>query len=185
VTAFITFGIILLLPSSLLMMLAGFLFGLLQGFASVWIATLVASTIAFWIGRSVARPWIERKIRRKSTFVAIDRAIRRKGFFVVLLTRLVIVLPLPALSYTHGLTSVCLRDYMLGTNIGMVPSIFLFVFLGTTAGDLAAIISGEVSLQRDELIIGLAALAVVLIIVALIIRAASRALKEELASAVK
>ena len=86
----ITLGILLMLPASLMMMLAGYLFGLAQGFAAVWIAGLIASTAAFLIGRSIARPWIERKFRRKTSFMAMARAIRRKGFLVVLLLSLFI-----------------------------------------------------------------------------------------------
>lgn len=180
ITASVILGTLLLLPTSLMMMLTGFLFGLAQGFVVVWIASLVASTVAFWIGRSLARPWIERKIHRKTTFVAIDRAIQRKGFLVVLLTRLVMVLPYPALNYSLGLTSVSLRNYMLATNIGSVPPFFLFVYLGTTVSDIAAIINGDVRLEGTEMLVGLAALLVVIGLVLLIVRVAGKTLKEEL-----
>jgi uncharacterized membrane protein YdjX (TVP38/TMEM64 family) len=43
ITVSIILGTLLLLPLSLMMMLAGFLFGLGQGFAIVWIAGLIAS----------------------------------------------------------------------------------------------------------------------------------------------
>ncbi len=183
VTASIILGTLLLLPLSLMTMLAGFLFGLAQGFAIVLIANLIASTAAFWIGRSFARPWIERKIQRKTIFVAIDRAIRRKGFLVVLLTRLVMMLPYPGLNYSLGLTSVSLRDYVLGTNIGGLPAFFLFVYLGTTVSDITAIINGDVSLEGREMLIGMTALFVVICIVLLIVRVAGKILKEELLAA--
>jgi uncharacterized membrane protein YdjX (TVP38/TMEM64 family) len=183
VTASITAGILLLLPASLMTMLSGFLFGLVQGFIVIWVASLIASTIAFWIGRSFARPWIERRIQRKTTFVAIDRAIRRKGFLVVLLTRLVMVLPYPALNYSLGLTSVSLRDYVLASSIGAAPPFFLFVYLGTTVSDVAAIITGDVTLEGKELLFGTIALIAVVCIVLLIVRVAGRILKEELIAA--
>ncbi len=183
VTLFITIGILLMLPASLMTMLAGFLFGLAQGFAVVWIAGFVASTLAFWIGRSIARPWVERKIRRNTSFIAIDRAIRRKGFLVVLLSRLVMVLPFPAMNYSLGLTNVSLKDYLLGTNIGMAPPIFLFIYLGTTVSNIAAIMTGEISLDRNEWIIGFMALAAVVVVIALIIRKAAAVLREELRNA--
>lgn len=183
VTASIILGTLLLLPLSLMTMLAGFLFGLAQGFAVVLTANLIASTAAFWIGRSFARPWIERKIQRKTIFVAIDRAIQRKGFLVVLLTRLVMMLPYPGLNYSLGLTSVSLRDYVLGTNIGGLPAFFLFVYLGTTVNDITAIINGDVSLEGREMLIGMTALFVVICLVLLIVRVAGKILKEELVAA--
>ena len=183
VTACTILGTLLLLPLSLMTMLAGFLFGLVQGCAVVLTANLIASTAAFWIGRSFARPWIERKIQRKTTFVAIDRAIQRKGFLVVLLTRLVMVLPYPGLNYSLGLTSVSLRDYVLGTNIGSVPAFFLFVYLGTTVNDITAIINGDISLEGREMLIGITALLAVVFLVLLIVRIAGKVLKQELVAA--
>ena len=176
-------GILLLLPASLMLMLTGFLFGAVQGFLIAWTAGLVASTAAFLIGRSVARPWVEGRIRRKPLFTAIDRAIQRKGFPVVMLTRLVMVLPYPGLNYMLGLTGVSLRDYLLGTNIGMAPPMFLFVYLGTTVSSVTAIMTGEVRLDRDEWILGAGALLVVLGMITVLVRQAGRVLREELRTA--
>jgi uncharacterized membrane protein YdjX (TVP38/TMEM64 family) len=120
------------------------------------------------------------EIHRKTIFIAIDRAIKRKGFEVVLLTRLVMVLPYPATNYSLGLTDVSLRDFILGTNIGMIPPIILFVYLGTTVSDIAAIVSGELSLDRNEWVFGLLGLAAVIAIIAFIMHKAGVVLREEL-----
>lgn len=175
-------GILLLLPSSLQMMLAGFLFGPLLGLGVTWLAGLLASTAAFYIGRGLARPWIERRVSRNGTFMAIDRAVRRKAFGVVLLARLVMLLPYPALNYSLGLTSVGAVPYLLGTNLGMIGPMFLFVYLGASAADVAAIVAGELALGSREVAVGLGGLVAVLVAVALIIRSATRVLKEELAA---
>jgi uncharacterized membrane protein YdjX (TVP38/TMEM64 family) len=185
ITVSIILGTLLLLPLSLMMMLAGFLFGLGQGFAVVWVAGLIASTTAFWIGRSFARDWIERRIQRQPTFMAIDRAIQRKGFLVVLLTRLVMLVPYPWLNYSLGLTNVSFRDYALATNIGSMPTFFLFVYLGTTVSNIAAIVNGDISLEGSELVIAILGLATVAGLVLLIVRVAGRILKEELIAARK
>jgi len=178
---FIVIGFLLMLPASLLMMLAGFLFGLAKGMLLIWLAGLLASTVAFWIARYAARPWIERRVKQRGLFQAIDRAIRRKGFLVVVLSRIVMLLPFPALNYTLGLTAVSFRDYVTGSNLGMLPPYFLFVYLGTTVSNLTAFLNGAVDLERDELIVGAVALGAILLAVALIVRTAARTLKAELA----
>lgn len=183
VTGALAVGILLLLPSSLLMMLAGFLFGPLWGLAVIWVAGLIASTAAFRIGRGLARPWIERRVRGKSYFMAIDRAIERKAFLVVLLARLVMLLPYQVLNYILGLTGVGFRAYLLGTNLGMIPPMFLFVYLGSSAADLAAVLDGRVGLDRGEVAVAVAGFAAVVGVVVLIIRSASRVLREELQAA--
>ncbi len=177
---FLIAGILLMLPASLMFMLSGFLFGIGTGFVAVWVATLLASTGAFLLARGLARPMVERRIARKPSFAVIDRAVRRKGFFVVLLTRLILVLPFPALNYTHGLTDVRLRDYVLGTMLGMVPAILLFVFLGTLASDVADIVNGVTALEREQLVVVIATTAGLLTLAVLIVFAARRALKAEL-----
>ena len=181
VTGFTALGFLLMLPASLLMMLAGLLFGLSKGMLSIWLSGMLASTLAWWIGRTAARPLIERRMRRRPVFTAIDRAIQRKGFLVVFLTRIVMVLPFPALNYMLGLTGVRLRDYLAGTNIGMLPPYFLFVYLGTTVSNVSAILSGSIELERSELVTGLVALCAVLAVVGLIVRASAKVLREELA----
>ena len=181
---FITAGFLLMLPASLLMMLAGFLFGLAKGLLLIWTAGLLASSAAFWIARYAARPWIERRVRQRGLFQAIDRAIRRKGLLVVFLSRIVMLLPFPALNYTLGLTAVRFRDYVVGSNLGMLPPYFLFVYLGTTVSNVTAFLNGTVALQDEDLLIGAVALVAILAVVALIVRTATRTLKAELARVV-
>ena len=178
---FITAGFLLMLPASLLMMLAGFLFGLAKGLLLIWTAGLLASSAAFWIARYAARPWIERRVRQRGLFQAIDRAIRRKGLLVVFLSRIVMLLPFPALNYTLGLSAVRFRDYVVGSNLGMLPPYFLFVYLGTTVSNVTAFLNGTVALQDEDLLIGAVALVAILAVVALIVRTATRTLKAELA----
>jgi uncharacterized membrane protein len=62
---------------------------------------------------------------------------------------------------------------------------FLFVYLGSSAADLAAVLDGRVSLDRSEVVVALAGFAAVIGVVALIIRSASRVLREELQAASK
>jgi len=181
--ALLVIGILLMMPASVMMMVSGFLFGLGKGFLAVWLAVVLASTAAFWIARKLARPMIERRLASRPQFVAIDRAIRRKGFYVVFLTRLVLLLPFPALNYSHGLTDVRLRDYVAGTMIGMVPAIFLFVYLGTLASDVADIMNGQVKLEGSQLVAVILGSVVVLLAVAVIVVAARKALQGEIARA--
>ena len=185
VTASIVLGILLLLPLSLMFMLAGLLFGLLKGFFVAWVALLLAASAAFWFGQTFARPWVERKIHRNALFTSIDRAVQRKGLLIVLLTRLVMVIPYQLLNYSLGLTQVSFRNAVLGTALGSIPPVFLFVYLGTTVSNIAAIMSGDVQLEGQELVIAGIALAVVVIVITLIVRVAGKTLKQELLSASK
>ncbi len=175
-------GMVLLVPVSIQAMAAGFFFGLGKGFLVMWLAGLAGFTAAFLVGRTVARPWVESWVHRRPEFVAIDEAIHQKGLLVVLLARLSLILPYILLNYSLGLTAVRLRDYLMGSAVGMLPGIFLFVFIGTTVTDIAAIASGELEFGDYDVLIGGFGLVAIIAIVILITRIAKKALRKEMES---
>ncbi len=94
--------------------------------AAIWSATR-------WRGGSTRYP----------RFAAIDEAVAREGWKIVLLTRLSPAFPFNLLNYAFGLTRVRLRDYVLASWIGMMPGTVMYVYVGSLAGDLAAIGQAE------------------------------------------
>lgn len=123
-------------PGSALTLGAGAVFGLLKGTLAVLVGATLGAILAFWVGRYVARDWVQRRLAGREAFTAIDRAVAQAGFTVVLLTRLSPVFPFNLLNYAFGLTGVSLRDYALGS-VGMVPGTLLYVYVGSLVGDLA------------------------------------------------
>ena len=110
-------------------------------------------------------------------FAAIDRAIAADGRRITFLLRLSPVFPFNLLNYALGLTRISFADFALAC-LGMLPGTLLYVYLGSLAGDLAAIAGGAATsqggwLQRGFFLVGLAITAVVTI---LITRTARRAL---------
>ncbi|NJO40996.1 MAG: TVP38/TMEM64 family protein [Cyanobacteria bacterium CRU_2_1] len=126
------------LPGSILTLGAGVVFGVIQGSIYVFIGATLGATLAFLVGRYLARGWISKKIEGNSKFKAIDQAVGREGFKIVLLTRLSPVFPFNLLNYAFGVTGVSLRDYFLGC-VGMIPGTIMYVYLGSLAGNLAMI----------------------------------------------
>lgn len=132
-------------PGSVLTLGAGILFGVLWGSIYVFIGACIGATLAFLVGRYVARGWIAKKIEGHPKFNAIDKAIGREGFKIVLLTRLSPVFPFNLLNYALGLTSVSLKDYVMGF-IGMIPGTVMYVYAGSLLGDLATLSSSDSSI---------------------------------------
>jgi uncharacterized membrane protein YdjX (TVP38/TMEM64 family) len=139
--AFITLYIlatVLFVPGSLLTLGAGVLFGAISGSVYVFVGASVGATLAFLVGRYLARGWVSQRIAGNAKFTAIDEAIAREGFKIVLLTRLSPIFPFNLLNYSLGITRVSLTDYILGF-IGMVPGTIMYVYIGSLAGNLAMI----------------------------------------------
>ena len=130
------------LPGSILTLGSGVLFGVFLGSFYVFIGATLGATAAFLVGRYLARGWVSQKIAGNKKFAAIDQAVGREGLKIVLLTRLSPVFPFNLLNYAYGLTGVSLKDYVIGS-LGMIPGTIMYVYIGSLAGDLAMIGSGE------------------------------------------
>ncbi|MBT3217949.1 MAG: TVP38/TMEM64 family protein [Proteobacteria bacterium] len=152
---------VFMVPGTLLTLGAGFVYGPVWGTALVSPASVLGASLAFWLARSVARPWISGRVEGDARFANIDRAVGAEGLKVVFLLRLSPVFPFTFLNYALGLTAVSFRKYVLASWLGMLPATFLYVYLGSLVPSVAELASGAPSessgLERVLLWVGLAA----------------------------
>lgn len=165
---------VLLVPGSVLTLGAGALFGLGRGFATVLAGATLGATLAFLVGRHLAREKVAAALRGKAWFGAVDEAVAREGWRVVLLTRLSPVFPFTLLNYAFGLTRVPLRSYVLASALGMIPGTLLYVYLGT----LARAAAGPRERSAFEWALYAAGLVATLLVVGLVTRRARALLRE-------
>ncbi len=130
------------LPGSVLTLGSGVLFGVVQGSLVVFVGATLGATLAFLVGRYLARGWVAKKIEGNQNFAAIDKAVGKEGFKIVTLLRLSPIFPFNILNYGLGVTNVSLKDYFLGS-IGMFPGTVMYVYLGSLAGNLATLGAGD------------------------------------------
>ncbi|NEO31875.1 MAG: TVP38/TMEM64 family protein [Symploca sp. SIO3C6] len=130
------------LPGSILTLGSGVVFGVVLGSLYVFVGATVGATAAFLVGRYLARGWVSSKIAGSEKFRAIDEAVGKEGFKIVLLTRLSPIFPFNLLNYAYGVTKVSLKDYFFAS-VGMIPGTVMYVYLGSLAGNLATIGSGQ------------------------------------------
>ncbi len=170
-------------PGSILTLGAGVVFGIWQGALYVWIGATLGATLAFLVGRYLARGWVTQKIAGNPKFRAIDQAVGREGLKIVLLTRLSPIFPFNLLNYAFGVTSVSLKDYMLGC-VGMIPGTILYVYIGSLAGSLAAIgTSNQPTNTTAQWIIRIVGLVATIAVTLYITQIARKALAEALPEA--
>jgi pyruvate/2-oxoglutarate dehydrogenase complex dihydrolipoamide dehydrogenase (E3) component/uncharacterized membrane protein YdjX (TVP38/TMEM64 family) len=171
---------VLFLPGLILTLGAGFAYGVAVGVPLVWVSANLGAVAAFLLGRTVLRDTIARRVEANPRFAAIDRAVAREGLKIVLLTRLSPVFPFNLLNYAYGLTRVSLRDYAIGSLVGMLPASILFVYVGSLVTNLADLSAGGSAggggtAQR---VFFFAGLGVAGLVVAVVTRVARRALDE-------
>lgn len=167
---------VLLVPGSVVTVGAGTLFGLKTGFLVVVAGANLGALCSFLLARSFLRQKVVQWAVANPKFRSLDQAIGKQGFKMVLLTRLSPIFPFVLLNYFLGLTAVRTGAYILGNLLGMLPAMFLLVYLGAAARDA---ITGEVDVSADfyrEILkyVGLAATIAVMVIVTRIARKALR-----------
>ncbi|TDI12041.1 MAG: TVP38/TMEM64 family protein [Acidobacteria bacterium] len=168
---------VLFLPGLIPTMAAGVLFGVIRGTLLVSISSISGATLAFLIGRYLAREWVAAMIRGNQKFEAIDAAVAEEGWKIVGLTRLSPVFPFNLLNYAFGLTQVSLKDYFLASWIGMLPGTVMYVYIGSLAGNLASLGSGERSRTSAEWALYGVGLMATVVLTLYLTRIAQRALK--------
>jgi uncharacterized membrane protein YdjX (TVP38/TMEM64 family) len=147
---------LLLLPTWLLTIVAGALFGLAAGFALAMAAAMTGSLAAFLLGRYAFRDRAKKHFSRNSLLKALDKALRRAGWKAVALTRLSPIVPFTVQNYFYGVSAVKLWHFAVGTGLGIVPGTLLEVFIGSRG---RAVMSGGGPLQWAFLGVGIVATA--------------------------
>lgn len=168
---------VFLLSGAVLTLGAGTIFGVVKGSILVSVASTLAATVAFLIGRYFARGWVAKQIENQPKFKAIDSATGKEGWKIVGLTRLSPIFPFVFLNYAFSLTQVTLKDYMLASWIGMMPGTVMYVYLGS----IGKAASGGGKTPAEWALFGVGLLATVAVTV-FVTKIAKKALDNELNS---
>lgn len=121
-------GSVFLLPLGLLSAAAALMWGWKVGALVELASVILACLPPFLLARRGLAGWVERRIPRED-LPLLDSA------FALFLMRLVPVVPFVALNYIAGATRIRVRDYVVVTASGSIPSIVLFLyFIDTMAG---------------------------------------------------
>ena len=171
---------VLFIPGSLLTLGAGVLFGVVWGSIWVSIGSILGATCAFIVGRYLTRDWVSKQIESNEKFKAIDEAVAVEGWKIVGLTRLSPIFPFNLLNYAFGVTQVSLKDYFFASWIGMMPGTIMYVYIGSLAGNLAALGTQGRSRTIGEWVLYAVGLVAAIAVTVYITRIAKKALEERI-----
>jgi uncharacterized membrane protein YdjX (TVP38/TMEM64 family) len=111
--------------------LAGLLFGLLDGIALASVGTLSAAVVDFIVSRFLLGAVIQGWLGRRPRLAALERAVVREGWRLVALVRLSPLSPV-WISYLLGTTRLPVRTF-LATSLCLLPLVWVEVYLGSVA----------------------------------------------------
>ena len=138
------------LPGAPVTVLAGFIFGPLWGIFYASIASIISVSVAFLIGRYIARDLVERWVKSNAQFRKIDEQVDEQGWRILMFTRLVPIFPFNLQNYAYGLTSIRFSTFVIVSAIFMLPGTAVFVQLG------GAFVSGEGNIGKTLIYLGIA-----------------------------
>lgn len=166
---------ILFIPGSALTIGAGTLFGLKTGFIVVLVGANIGALCAFLLARTLLREKVVKWAEGNTKFRSLDRAVGSQGFKMVFLSRLSPAFPFNLLNYFLGLTAISTKSYVLANLLGMLPGMFLYVYIGAAARDAIATTDSSAGIYQQALkYIGLLATLAIVVIVTRIARKAMR-----------
>lgn len=127
---------ILGVPNILFVLVAGTLFGLIQGIIYVSTADTLAAIACFLLGRTIMRKRIQRWLSKRPNFAQLDAVVGKQGWKILLLTRLSPLVPSSILNYGFSCTKVSFWQYCFFSWLGMLPVISLYVYLGSFSSSM-------------------------------------------------
>lgn len=111
-----------------LTLLAGALFGLVEGTILVSFASNIGALIAMLISRFLLQDWVQRRFAAQIS--SINRGLERDGSFYLFTLRLIPLVPFVLLNPALGLTRVGFWTFWWTTQLGMLPGNLIYVNAG-------------------------------------------------------
>jgi len=120
------------IPSQLLGMAAGVLYGTIGGTLVCLVGVGIGSWLAIRLARRYGRPYVERHATPE-TIDRIDQLAQRYGTWAFFFVALIPILPTDVGCFVAGLTKLRTRSLMLPIMLGRLPGVLILNLLGATS----------------------------------------------------
>jgi uncharacterized membrane protein YdjX (TVP38/TMEM64 family) len=117
-------------PAEIVDAAAGFVYGFFPALALTMVGWLLSGLLCFAIGRSVARPLLDRWFGAER-FERAEAMIERGGATLLIAVRLLPIVPFSLLSYAAGAARVPVWRFVWTTVVGYLPITAISVYFGT------------------------------------------------------
>jgi uncharacterized membrane protein YdjX (TVP38/TMEM64 family) len=126
-------------PASFLTFAAGAVYGFWLGTLLVLVGNGLGSLFCLLLTRYLFRSWAEGHLRKWKKISRVVDAVQHDGWKIVFLTRLSPMMPFSLINYALGLTKLSAWRFLLATEVGSIPAIAVYVYLGKLMGNLAKV----------------------------------------------
>ncbi|WP_407183147.1 VTT domain-containing protein [Bradyrhizobium centrosematis] len=134
VAAFVVGGLVVF-PVLVLIAATAAALGPWLGFATAMTGVLLSAFVLFAIGRVLGRERLQQLLGRRAA--RIQQRVVGKGILAVVVIRMIPIAPFSLVNVVAGASTLPLRDFLVGTLLGMMPGILAMAVLGAQIADLA------------------------------------------------
>jgi len=117
------------IPLTPLVLLAGALFGFVEGVVVAWVGLILGTSGAYWIARLIGGASVTRLLAGHEDIIA--KLHGRRGFLTLLRLRAIPLIPSLLLDYSAGTARMDYVAYVGATMLGSFTSTVIFVFLAS------------------------------------------------------
>jgi uncharacterized membrane protein YdjX (TVP38/TMEM64 family) len=128
VVAGMTVGCILCVPITVMIGTVIIALGPSQGFVCAALGTLLGGSTNWGMGRLVGRNAMRKLLGRNQD--RVERQLARRGVITVAVLRKLPIAPFTVVNMAMGASGITLRDFLVGTSLGMLPGIAAFAIVG-------------------------------------------------------
>lgn len=114
-------GSLIAAPITLLILVTAFVFGSVEGFVYAFVGSILGAGVTFWVGRALGRGTVRRLAGGRLN--KLSRMLARRGVLTVVAVRILPVAPFTLVNMVAGASHLRVRDFLLGTALGMLPGI--------------------------------------------------------------
>ena len=119
-----------LLPSTLLIITGGALFGTFEGMAYVLIGSVLGALLSFYIAKYLGKSFVDRVLYKNFEILRVYNELLKKGGILATFILRLAPFHYSGISYALGLTDIKLSHYFIGTLLGILPSIIILTYFG-------------------------------------------------------
>ena len=117
-------AVLMAVPVAALITVGALVFGPWPGMAYALVGMVAGATVTYGLGRLAGAQWVD-SFAADGRVHAVVGAIKRRGLWAVIVIRAVPLAPFIVVNMTAGAFRVRLRDYVLGTFLGLAPGTIL------------------------------------------------------------
>jgi uncharacterized membrane protein YdjX (TVP38/TMEM64 family) len=120
------------IPSTPFMAIAGILFGFKYGLIYTLIGGFLSSIIVFIISRKLGKEKVEKILEHKylKHLGEYNKRLEEGAIWDLIILRITPIMPFNVLNILMGVSRIKIKDYAIGTAIGLIPSNILTVYFG-------------------------------------------------------